>query len=574
MLRQFAEVWLVDFEFVATPGNLPIPICMVAIEYWTRNKIVLWAEELTSMERAPFDVGPNTLVVAYYASADLGVFVSLGWDLPLHVLDLFAEFRVLTNGKPVVSGNGLVGALTHFGIDCMAAAEKDANRNLILRGGPFSAEERARIIEYCAADVNGLVSLIGAMVGGLGPLSLLRGRYMKAVACMERRGIPIDMKMYGRLREKWPRIVDKLVLDVDKEFGVYDGHSFRQQRFAEYLHRYKIQWPALESGALALDEETFKDMARLYARLRPLQELRAILGQMRAIKLDVGTDGRNRCLLSPFSSKTGRNQPSSTRLVFAASAWLRGLVRPDFGNAIAYVDYSQQEFGVAGAMSGDVAMMDAYRSGDPYIGFARIAGAVPKGATKSSHPRERELFKTTTLGVQFCMSEHGLAARLGITLVEARNLLMMHRRTFRRFWEWSDGAVNFASLTGSIHTVFGWQLRVTPDTKERTLRNFPCQANGAEILRLACCLATERGIAVCAPVHDALVVEGPADCIEDVVRETQQAMREAGEIVLGGFSLNTDATVVRHPDRFTDPRGVGMWNRITAILEDLEHGDL
>ena len=56
------------------------------------------------------------------------------------------------------------------------------------------------------------------------------------------------------------------------------------------------------------------------------------------------------------------------------------------------------------------------------------------------------------------------------------------------------------------------------------------------MLRLACCLATERGIAVSAPVHDAILVEGPADAIEDVVAETRRAMVEASEIVPDGFA--------------------------------------
>ncbi len=573
LLKQYAEIWVVDFEYTAPDGCNPRPVSMVGVEYWTGRKIVLWRDELEAMAHAPFDIGPNSLVVSYYAPAEMACFLSLGWELPDHVLDLYAEFRSMTNGLVLPAGNGLLGALKYYGIGCMAEAEKDANRALILRGGPFTPEDKVRILLYCAADVDGLVSLLGAMEGGLSPLSLLRGRYMKAVARMERLGLPIDVESLDRLRTGWPGIVEGLVRQVDEDFGVFDGRSFRQQRFAEWLHRRGIHWPALESGALALDDDTFKDMVKLYPELRPLHELRGILGKMRTLDLAVGPDGRNRCLLSPFSSRTGRNQPSSTRFLFSAAAWLRNLARPCPGSAIAYIDYSQQEFGVAGALSGDEAMMNAYRSGDPYMEFARMAGAVPARATKASHPRERELYKTTTLGVQFCMSEFGLAFRLGITLVEARNLLSMHRQAFRKFWQWSDAAVNYASLTGSIHTVFGWNLNVTVDTKERSLRNFPCQANGAEILRLACCLATERGIAVCAPVHDALVVEGPADCIEDIVRGTQQAMREAGEIVLNGFTLNSDAVIVRHPDRFMDPRGASMWARINDILEKINHAD-
>src|SRR5262249_55649926 len=125
-------------------------------------------------------------------------------------------------------------------------------------------------------------------------------------------------------------------------------------------------------------------------------------------------------------------------------------------------------------------------------------------------------------------------------------------------------------LTGRLRTVFGWAVHVGTDANPRSLRNFPMQANGAEMLRLACCLATERGILVCAPVHDALLVEGPADAIEGTGAETQGAMREASELVLPGFPLRTDAKVVRHPDRYMDERGQRMWATVSALLDDLE----
>ena len=53
--------------------------------------------------------------------------------------------------------------------------------------------------------------------------------------------------------------------------------------------------------------------------------------------------------------------------------------------------------------------------------------------------------------------------------------------------------------------------------RPNTLRNFVVQANAAEMLRLAASLTTEHGIAVFGPVHDALLVEGGIDEIEDVV---------------------------------------------------------
>jgi hypothetical protein len=86
------------------------------------------------------------------------------------------------------------------------------------------------------------------------------------------------------------------------------------------------------------------------------------------------------------------------------------------------------------------------------------------------------------------------------------------------------------------------------------------------MLRLACSLATEADISVIAPVHDALMVEGPVDEIDDIVARTQEAMAEASEVVLAGFQLRSDAKVVRWPDRYQDERGREFWDRVMNLL--------
>ena len=96
------------------------------------------------------------------------------------------------------------------------------------------------------------------------------------------------------------------------------------------------------------------------------------------------------------------------------------------------------------------------------------------------------------------------------------------------------------------------------------------QANGAEMLRLACCLATEQGVEVCVPVHDAALIAAPVDSIETEVARMQQAMREASQLVLAGFVLGTDAAIVRYPDRYMDDRGKMMWDKVTALLDRAE----
>jgi hypothetical protein len=124
-----------------------------------------------------------------------------------------------------------------------------------------------------------------------------------------------------------------------------------------------------------------------------------------------------------------------------------------------------------------------------------------------------------------------------------------------------------AMLFGRLHTVFGWTVYPASDANPRSLRNFPCQANGAEMMRLGCSLALERGISVLAPIHDALMIEAAEWEIEEVVESTQKAMSDASAAVLGGFRLRSNAEVVRWPDRYMDKRGKEFWNRVTGLLD-------
>jgi hypothetical protein len=92
------------------------------------------------------------------------------------------------------------------------------------------------------------------------------------------------------------------------------------------------------------------------------------------------------------------------------------------------------------------------------------------------------------------------------------------------------------------------------------------QANGAEMLRVAAILATERGIRVCAPVHDAFLIEAPLAELDHAVAQMRAAMAEASAGVLAGFTLRSDVELIRYPDRYCDPRGAAMWETVTGLL--------
>ncbi len=63
-----------------------------------KTKVIrLWRDKFGC--RSPYWTDAGALFVAYYASAELGCHLALGWPTPTRVLDLYVEFRRHTNGR-------------------------------------------------------------------------------------------------------------------------------------------------------------------------------------------------------------------------------------------------------------------------------------------------------------------------------------------------------------------------------------------------------------------------------------------------------------------------------------------
>lgn len=211
-------------------------------------------------------------------------------------------------------------------------------------------------------------------------------------------------------------------------------------------------------------------------------------------------------------------------------------------------------------------LLDAVDSGDPYLTFAKMAGLAPDDATKQTHGQLRDLCKIALLGTNYGMGAASLAARTGTTTIRAESLLDQLAAVFPVFWSWAEHEVDAATLRGRMSTVFGWPLRLSADARTTALRNWPMQSHGAEMLRLACCLATERGVQVCAPVHDVLLIEAAKDELDQAISITRGAMAQASVAVLSGILVDTDTKIVTWPGRYSDPRGTVMWRKVLDLL--------
>ena len=264
----YRQIWLLDFEFVSESGAVPVPVCMVARELISDRLVRLWQDELAA--GPPFPIDDDTLFVAYFASAELGCFLALGWPAPTRVLDLYAEFRNATNGIPLPGGRSYLSALAHHGISAITAEQKTEKFALVMGGGPWSTAERRRILDYCQTDVDPLGVLLERMLPGIRAhpngfgQALLRGRYMAAVAMMEHTGVPIDYETLERLRAHWDDIKLDLISAIDKDYGVYEGTVFKSGLFAGYLADNGFDGPRTDTGRVQLDQDPFRDRAKRY----------------------------------------------------------------------------------------------------------------------------------------------------------------------------------------------------------------------------------------------------------------------------------------------------------------------
>lgn len=389
---------------------------------------------------------------------------------------------------------------------------------------------------------------------------------------MQSAGIPLENKLLLRILAEKDNIRSRLIDQVDANYGVYTDGSFNYSKFQSYVEARRIQWPRTTSGRLRTGEQTFKDYSASYPELAPLAELMKTLGAFKNIQPSTGSDCRNRTSVRPFASMTGRNQPSTTTSVSCWPKCFRALVCPPSGRAIIELDFGQQEWLIAAALARDARMIAAYRSGDPYLATGINSGQLPLGATKDSHPTERERFKIAALSIQYQCTAHGLAPRVG-GYAMANKLIEDHRFLYTTYHRWCAEQIDRVMFNSPLTTPCGWTIRKGLMTssfalkhKLKSIASWSVQATGSDILRIATIALVEHGFCVIAPVHDAIFIECDLDEVDDVVREATRHMQLACELVLGGEKCRVDAKITLPTNDILAGPMPDMLRRIVSLL--------
>ena len=444
---------------------------------------------------------------------------------------------------------------------------KNDMRSLILDNMEWSGEERRQIMDYCMSDVVHLPRLTNIMMRLLWSQYLpadrrdlrgemvLRGQYAALSAIMEAKGYPValeEMKNFsasvGEIKAAMQRSIVQDFPEVNAFAANKSGTKYVQKTkpIREWVaSQGHPNWLKTEKGELSLSLDAFEryyssrgDKTNFGNRFTKfLREKQALNGftdntTKATIWDSTGSDGRVRPYMGIYRAQTSRSQPKATAYIPLKASWMRYLIQPPEGKVIIAIDYSQQEFLLAGLVSQDRNMISAYHSGDPYLAFAIQAGGAPKGATKKTHSEIRDRFKSSVLGIQFGMGAKGLASKISQDTGEecseedAQDLINSFYEVYADFKEWREETWDVYRSMGYLKLRDGWTIwGDNPNMK--SVLNFPIQGFGASIMRRGVYNCYRAGLPVIMTLHDALYCEVDKSKVLEGIDTLAECMGEA-----------------------------------------------
>ena len=459
------------------------------------------------------------------------------WDLP----DMSKEEIEEAMGEGQQMQYSLASATYKFLGVIRDTEDKEAARNRIIAGGPFTQQEIEWITAYCEEDTihlpelaNKMLQVYREMVPEYSMDKLVKlSSYAVHTAEMVRIGYPVQKQWLAKVVENVPYLIAKECWNLLKQSArlelpfiplTWDRKEMKykenQKLIKSYIEREYPNATKTDKDNISISEEAlekfrtpetqqkkFVDYFLTYRRiLKTLKSFRPGKGK-RNIYDFMGSDGRVRPYFGIFGAQTSRSQPASSGFIFLKSACMRHLVQPAKGKMIVGIDYSSQEFLINAILADDKEMLSAYKSGDPYIFLGKKMKTIPANGTKETHKSERKEAKELELGLSYGMGGNGVAQRIGCTVERARELMELRSDIYYALTQYRaelkrDYHINKTPLVLPDGWVHG------PDNdNDLSMLNFPTQGHGAVVMREAVRLAHSITLPVIQTLHDALYFE-------------------------------------------------------------------
>jgi DNA polymerase I-like protein with 3'-5' exonuclease and polymerase domains len=544
--KSFEFIVFNDTEFrgdMKDKGEKNIPVCSVYKELKSGDKHRLYGSKLKSL---PYPAD-KTLFIAHNVNAEAHTMLSCGIKLPEFWWDTMIEDKKLYFGK--VKSHGLLAACRRYGIQTISEDLKKYFINMILDNDNYSDDQWVKILDYCLSDVEAGEKLFLKQLEDIetrrtndGPKqiisqALFSGASMAYTAQVEFNGIPINNKLLNTIQENFPKIKKRMIVELNKKLDVFDeNQTLKYEKFYKLIERNNLlsRWPVTKTGKLKTDEDTIWTFGQENSDINDFLLAHEFINSQKLKGFIVGPDGRARNPYNMYMLKTGRTNPSTSRHPFNTPKCMRNIVRADPNKVCVNFDYKNQEIAIAAYLSGDPQLKAAVETGDPYIATAKLVDAVPASATKSSHPKERKIFKTMLLACLYGQGATNMSKRMNVNIDFGTDYQVRIKNTYYKYFEWVKPLVNKALLQGYLTTKFGFRYYVTPGEvyNPRTFYNFPIQSHGSEMLRHALIKICRSGIELNALIHDGLVVHLDRKKFRKQFLKVKKSMEDASRKIL------------------------------------------
>jgi hypothetical protein len=340
------------------------------------------------------------------------------------------------------------------------------------------------------------------------------------------RGIPIcnnTLREYLKALDGKSATLDKTLLP---DIVDYRGKIDQARLKAALPDNVKDAWPKRFNKDLCLKESTLLKLDNDYSKhLLIVKEL--IASRMLSLMV-VDIDGRHRFYPNPFGTATGRERPYGASLMYLPKRYFP-IIKPTAGMVVVSFDYQQQEPAILASLAKDSKLMEAYQAGDIYQYIAK------KGPWSSL---ERTDIKRMTIAFLYGADAFTLSNLLDVPMCMAKQWLVELRAIFKVQLQWLELYAHNAYQTGQV-SCLDWSMKVGLHTKPKSIKNWPVQAAGADILRRTCLALGEADINVIFCQHDSIMVELKAENYKDSCELVQRIMMDSSKAVLDGFQLKT-----------------------------------
>ncbi len=372
---------------------------------------------------------------------------------------------------------------------------------------------------------------------------------------MERTGVYVDSMLLGAQSTEIAARLDELEKKAfeiaDQEFNLSSPKQLQAILFE------KMELPVLKktpSGTPSTNEEVLQELAldyplpKLILEYRGLAKLKSTYTDKLPKMVNPAT-GRVHTSYHQAVTATGRLSSSDPNLQNIPVRNEEGRrIRQAFvaqsGYKILAVDYSQIELRIMAHLSGDKALLDAFRHGKDI--HAATAAEILGLDIEQVSSEQRRRAKAINFGLIYGMSAFGLAKQLDMGRNEAQDYMNVYFERYPGVLEYMESTRNTASEKGYVETLFGRRLYL-PDIKsrnglrrkaaERAAINAPMQGTAADIIKLAMIAVDhwvqqqpQDEVRLLMQVHDELVFEVKESALESVTAEVKALMEQSATL--------------------------------------------